>query len=232
MYWEEAKNPLFQYNMRHIRLRALLAAVGLLASSSAANAQVFSNPLNTLAIDPGAYSDPNQFLAGRFNLLSGSTVNFASWFGTLSNAQANTGDHWNFDVVFRAGGPTPGAVLATRNVSATVLSTNTLVTGEREYQFSTSFAGVSLLGATDYFFSAINTGTANTFRWTQGTKTQYDAYFSFGGPFTQIDESYRSPLNFELYDSPVTTVTPEPATFVLFGAGLTVMFGVRRRIRQ
>jgi hypothetical protein len=187
-------------------------------------------------MDAGAFSQPTQLLASRFSLANAATVTGASWFGSMypSADPLNTGDTWAFDMIFRSNaGGTPGAVIATRSVTATVFETaftlnDVLTPGAHVYRFDASFSGVALLGSTDYFFSAVNTGVQSTFRWNRGTVPDAAALSSDGGStWSSTALGTRAPLAYQLSAS---TTVPEPSSVLLLASALPlVAHAVRRR---
>ncbi len=204
-----------------MRAQSVWIALVMAGVASVANGQmVFNNPWDSTAIDAGGFSHFSQVLAGEFDLTAGAAVSDASWRGTMfSPDPLNTGDTWNFDVLFyNNNGGIPGSVFATRSVIADVADTNINISGERVYIFDVSFNPVNLAANTTYFFTALNTGSQGTFRWNMGTDTNYSGWFGTGGSWTNLGS--RAPLNFSLS-------IPTPATASLLGlAGLSA---IRRR---
>lgn len=143
-----------KHTFTHKTMMAMASLVLTLGMSAQAQAvQVFENPWNMGASDGGSFSQASQMLAGQFSLASATTVNRATWYGTMNSTDPlNTGDMWNFDVVFRmdvAGAP--GAIISTAAVVAAVTDTGVDLLGQRSYLFDAMFPGVALLGTTDYF---------------------------------------------------------------------------------
>lgn len=209
-------------------ISAVLLVAGLVvAPFTASAAVVFDAPVNFAATDGGAFSSPEQVLAGQFVVAALDPVRSATWFGTmLSTDPLDTGDTWNFDLVFRADdGAAPGDVLATRTVTATVVETTTRIGGYTLYRFGTAFSSVDL-AAGSYYFSAINTGDPYTFSWTESTASGYAAFFNPGGVYGWIplEEENRAPLNFTLY-----TTVPEPSAYALMALGLVAVGTAARR---
>lgn len=201
----------------------ILALAGLVGGASAQ--VVFENPWDPNASDAGAFSQGNQLVAGEFDLASGATVALASWHGTMFSADPlDTGDTWNFDVVFWSNsGGQPGAEISRQSVVADVTDTGLNIAGERVYEFEASFTGVTLSGSTTYFFSVENTGTQNTFRWNIGTDAAYSGWFTndSGGSWNDLGPDNREPLNFRLS-------VPAPASMALLGLGGLAAFRRRR----
>jgi hypothetical protein len=201
----------------------------------AASAQVYQNPWNSGAIDAGAWSQTNQLLANEFSLVAGATVNRATWYGTMfSQDPLNTGDTWFFTTRFyNSTGGLPGGVLGSAAVTASVTETGTFIGGERAYLFDASFAGVALAAGTSYWFSIENTGTQNTFRWTEATSGMGSAYSINGSSWASWTEELRTPLNFTLYGDAGVAPVPEPETYAMMLAGLGLLgFMARRRKQQ
>ena len=199
-------------------LMSLFALVFL--APFAASAQVYQNPWNPGASDAGAFSQSNQRLASEFSLIAGATVNRATWYGTmLSYDPLNTGDTWSFTTTFySSSGGLPGGVLGSAAVTASVTETGTFIGGERAYLFDASFTGVALAAGTSYWFSAMNTGTESTFRWTESTSGMGSAISnSAGDPGTwwAWTEEPRTPLNFTLYGDADVAPVPEPETYAM-----------------
>lgn len=211
-----------------------LALTTTLASPVVSSAQVvFSNSVNLAATDAGAFSQANQQLASGFNLAASASVDGARWYGTMYTPSfIFPGNAWSFTLNFLTNsGGIPGSVFATRSVTANVSNTGNSVAGEALYQFDATFAGVGLTGSTDYFFSAVNSGNQDTFRWTQGTNAvNPSGLLSNGGNWGSFTDSNRTPPNFELV-SAVSTV-PEPASVALLGTGLLAIFGLARRRKR
>ena len=210
---------------------SVLAAIGI--SSSALAATVYENPWNSLAPDGGGFSHFSQRLAGQFVLGAGTNVNRATWYGTMFSADPlNTGDTWNFNVIFYSNAASlPGAVLSSAAVSAAVTDTGVNIGGERAYLFDASFADVALLGATSYWFSALNTDIQTTFRWTGATAGLLSAISLDGINWNPSSQEGRTPLNFALYDGGAVNVVPIPAALPLFATGLGALglLGWRRK---
>ena len=209
---------------------AMLILTGV--SSQAFATVVYQNPWNSSAITGGSFSQATLQLAGEFTLGADANVNRATWYGTMFSADPlDTGDTWNFDAIFyldNAG--LPGGVHATASVIASVTDTLVDIRNERAYLFDATFTDVSLLGSTAYWFSTINTGDQNTFRWT-GATAGMDSAISFNGTsWSLYVDPDRNPLNFTLYDKAPSAV-PVPAAVWLFGTALIglVGFGKRRK---
>jgi len=201
----------------------MLIAMGCLLLSSAPSRAdlVYENPWDNLATDAGAFSQANQLLAGEFVLGAAADVNRATWYGTMfAPDPLNTGDTWDFDVVFRSdAGGLPDGVLASRSVAALVTDTGVGIMGERVYLFDATFGNVALSGATSYWFTAENTGTEDTFRWTRATAGLGSALSTDGGAtWSNWDEPARTPLNFALYAG--VTAVPEPTSIAFFSLGM------------
>jgi hypothetical protein len=168
-----------------------------------------------------SFSRFNQQLAGQLTLTTGADVNHASWYGTMFSADPlNTGDTWTFNLNFyldTAGLPSGIPPLATRAVVAQVTDTGVNTGGERAYLFDATFADVGLLSSTFYWFSAVNSGTPDTFRWTQATSGLASAN-SFDGTIWRADaDGPRTPLNFTLYADVAAVPVP------IVGAGLPAL---------
>ena len=203
-------------------MKSTIVLVTLAAAGAASGQVVFENPWDANQTDAGAFSQSSQILAGEFDLAANAAVSAASWRGTMFSADPlDTGDTWNFDVIFyNDNGGVPGGSFATHSVVALVTDTGVDISGERVYIFDASFTPVNLAGSTTYFFTALNTGTENTFRWNMGTDTSYSAWFSSDGGSNWSDLDTRSPLNFSL-------LVPAPGALALFGfAGIAA---TRRR---
>ena len=211
-----------------------LFALVLLAPFAASAAPAYENPWNSGAIDAGAFSQSNQRLAGEFALAAGATVNRATWYGTMfSYDPLNTGDTWSFTTTFfSSSGGLPGGVLGSAAVTASVTETGTFMGGERAYLFDASFAGVALAAGTSYWFSAENTGTQSTFRWTESTSGMGSALSSYGNPWFSWAEEPRTPLNFALYADAGVAPVPEPETYAMMLAGLGLLAVAARRRKQ
>ena len=208
----------------------LLVGILLLVAGNSYATLIFENDLNNSSSDAGGFSQANQILAGEFSVNTSATVNQAKWYGTMhSGDPLDTGDTWNFDVTFRGeNSDQPSSILSNTSVVASVTETAYTVESQRVYMFDALFSNFTLSANTSYFFTALNTGTQNTFRWTVGLDTSYDAFFSNDSGSTWADLSNRSPLNFSLHNTGASSV-PEPATMLLFGLGLLGLAGVNRR---
>jgi hypothetical protein len=203
-------------------LKYAIVLVTLAAAGAASGQVVFNNPWDANQSDAGGFSQPSQILAGEFDLTGNAAVSGASWRGTMFSADPlDTGDTWNFDVIFyNDNGGVPGGSFATQSVVALVTDTGVDISGERVYIFDASFAPVNMSGSTTYFFTALNTGATETFRWNMGTDTSYSAWFSTDGGGNWNDLDTRSPLNFSLS-------VPAPGALALLGfAGIAA---TRRR---
>ena len=204
--------------------RTFVAALALSIagfSTSAFAATVYSNPWDSAATDAGAFSQALQQLAGEFILGGNTSVNQATWYGTMyAPDPLDTGDTWNFNLTFYSDAAgLPGAVLASRAVTADVTDTGVDIAGERAYLFDAAFADVALSGATSYWFVVENTGTQQTFRWTRATAGNDTAISQDGGAtWDTFDDPTRTPVNFTLYGDLGTT--PLPAALPLFATGL------------
>jgi len=213
--------------MRTLKMLAVL----LVAMPVAAHAAVvYENPWNSAAGDAGAFAQANQRLAGEFVLSAAATVGRATWHGTMFSADPlNTGDTWNFDVLFFSDGAgnLPGALLASASIVASVTDTGIDIQGERSYLFDASFAGVGLSAGVSYWFSVQNTGNQDTFRWTEATSGLDSALSRGGGPWETWTEEARTPVNFGLHDD--AAAAPEPATLALLGLGLLAAAAIRRK---
>lgn len=200
------------------------SAVILALLAAAAPAQVvFDNPWDPNATDAGGFSQPSQILAGEFDLAANAGVVQASWRGTMfSQDPLDTGDTWNFDLVFyNDNGGMPGSTFATHAVVADVTDTGVNILDERVYIFDATFPAVALSGGVTYFFSVINAGQSDTFRWNLGTDTSYSGWFTTDGGGTWNDVMDRGPLNFQL-------LVPAPSTALLLLLGAAAH---RRRTR-
>jgi hypothetical protein len=201
------------------KLSASAAAVAIYvvlgASSSSLADVVYTNPLNSAATDAGAFSQLDQQLAGEFVLTTAATIDGASWFGTMHGQTFADGTTWTFNINFYTNaGTTPGTLIVSTPVSATLLNAGTLG-GQPAYSFTTTFSDVSLLGGIDYWFSAVNTATQGTFRWTEATSGLLSAVSGDGSSWIPFDfNPLRTPLNFALSDTAVAVPGP------IVGAGL------------
>jgi hypothetical protein len=216
--------------MRTLLAIALVAVLTRPVSASI----VYENPWNSAATDAGAFSQPGQRLAGEFLLGAAANVVRATWYGTMFDIDPlNTGDTWNFDVVFYSDAAgLPNSTLASASVVANVTDTGIDVQSERAYQFDAIFPTVSLSAGVTYWFSVVNTGTADTFRWTGATTGTDSAIFTISGLVPYV-ESNRTPLNFALRDDGVPGAVPEPATVAMWSLlALTAGAGAYRRRSQ
>jgi hypothetical protein len=219
-------------------MKRLLVAAALVAGAPvfAGAAVIYTQTVNFAATDAGAFSQPGQVLAGEFLLGGAASVTRATWYGTMfSPDPLNTGDVWSFTLNFHTdSGGLPGSTHATAAVIASVTDTGLNIAdssfgSERLYLFDASFSAVGLAAATPYWFSALNTGTSGTFRWTEATSGMDSAIAgSSAGPWSPWSETTRTPLNFTLHDSDVAPI-PEPSTVALLGSALLALARSRRR---
>lgn len=211
---------------------AVLGLVVLVASAVSDAAVVFENGWDSDATDAGAFSQPLQIFAGSFSLADATSVGRATWYGTMfSNDPLDTGDTWNFDVVFwTESGGLPGTAFATSSVVASVTDTGLNIDGERAYLFDASFADVALAGGTPYFMSVINAGTTETFRWNLGLDAAYPSYCTYdGGVSWAHDSQLRPTVNFTLYGEAGGPTVPVPGALLLAGLGTGMATWLRRR---
>lgn len=72
--------------------------------------------------------------------------------------------------------------------------------GERVYLFDAGINSIALAAGTAYWFSAVNTGVQDTFRWAQGT-TGLGSARGDCCSWTSDDDPARTPLNFSLHSA-------------------------------
>lgn len=213
---------------------AVIVVAALLSPLSASGSTiVYQQVWNSGATDGGSFSRPEQELAGEFVLGAAATVDGAFWYGTMFSADPlNTGDTWNFDLVFYAdAGNLPGAVLQTASVVASVVDTGIDIIdqdfgAERAYQFTATFSPLAFSAGASYWFSVLNTGLPDTFRWTEAI-AGLDSALGSGGVWLPYGEPARTPLNFTLVNNQQAAV-PEPASLLLLGTGLLGAASIRR----
>lgn len=214
---------------KYIKIAALWLSI-LIVPTGANATLIFENSRDASASDAGAFSQGNQILVREFSLAAGAVVNRSTWYGTMfSSDPLNTGDTWNFDIVFRANsGGLPGGSISTSSVAASVIDTGLNIGGERVYIFDAVFTDIALAESTSYFLSVINTGTQDTFRWNVGLDNSFAGYFSQDGGASWRDGlGSRAPLNFALYDGRVSV--PEPTSMVLLVIGLAGIGFARKK---
>jgi hypothetical protein len=173
--------------------------------------------LNGAATNAGAFSQSGQRLASQFYLASASSVDRATWHGTMYSADPlDTGNTWSFDlVIYGDASGLPGSALASYPVTASVIDTGVNIGGERVYQFDASFDAVALPAEASYWFSVVNTGTQNTFRWTRATVGLGTARSSTAS-WRVYSEPAHTPPNFALHAA--SARTPGAALEQLLGS--------------
>src|SRR4030095_4323110 len=145
--------------LKFAKAAALTIVCLTFASRANASALVYQQVVDPSPGDAGAFSQPDQQLAGSFVLGAGAVVDSAFWYGTMFSADPlDTGDTWNFDVVFYADASgLPGLVLQTASIVASVTDTgfdkvDFSFGAERLYRFDANFAALALGGGTTYWF--------------------------------------------------------------------------------
>lgn len=188
----------------------MLIAMGAMGTSHVAQgAVVHENPFNAAAEEPGSFSQSDQRLAGQFRLETASNVDRVTWYGTMYGADPlDTGDTWSFNLVlYGDSAGLPGAMLASRSVTAAVTDTGVDLGGERVYLFDAGIDALALAAGNSYWFSAVNTGTQDTFRWARGTAGLSSAVDNCCS-WVLDDDPARTPLNFSLHSATAPATGP------------------------
>ncbi len=166
-----------------------------------------------------------------FTLPTGVTsISDANWWGgCYPSTNCGTSPSFTLGIYTDTGGSGPGTEIASVSVGgANQTATGNLIGGSyTEYAYSASFAPISLMAGTEYWFSITGTTGGGTF----GVETTSSApsgsqlytYGIFGDYWSSAPET----LAFEL-----TSGVPEPSTWAMMGLGFAGLGFVSYRARK